>query len=195
MIRICLRSVLLTVCAAGWAQATLLTTISWTSSTVFFGLPWNMVTEPDTPEWAKLPNAKQWLALQGALQFNDSTSILWVLRALQYFDGPNTSFWLDLYWQTPGLPNSPATVETPEMGSFFSLLAALILLSIQGHKRGSSFSIPPKPCARRPRLFPSGGLWNEGISSFTDRMPSLLFYQVCQSLGAGRARRTDRRRP
>ncbi|MBL8231996.1 MAG: PEP-CTERM sorting domain-containing protein [Bryobacterales bacterium] len=146
MIQHILQTAVLTILFAISSQAALLTTYTWTTSNISYNLEWTLVTDDDTPEWAKLPNARHWVMLSDAIQFSNAPGLLLVLRAVQYLDNANTTWWMDVH-SLSGDPADPvgSTSDTPEPGTMALIAAALTGLAIRRLRQSSTRRIPPAP--------------------------------------------------
>jgi hypothetical protein len=126
MLKSLLRSIAAAMLLSVSCHAALLTTYSWRTSYISCQLPWVLVTDDSTPEWAKLPNSRQWVMLQNAIQFNDAPGLLLVLRAVQFFNSRETLWWMDIY--SPGSDSEGDASNTPEPASYALLLSGAALL-------------------------------------------------------------------
>jgi hypothetical protein len=122
---------------AALAQATPVIRPVYSGMSPQFGPILHMVTEEDTPEWAKLPEAIAWYEIRFNAGGTDSTEM--VLRGVLLM-GPD---WR-IIPKYEIVPVGEESANNPEPGTFLLMAAGAVLLIGSRYRQARS-----KPCWRR----------------------------------------------
>lgn len=99
---------------------------------------WTMVTEEETPEWAKIPNARAWYELRvGILEANPNGTLM-VLRGILLAHGNQLYAipWIEFLPGWPGnRPPRPDMEDTPEPATAGVVAVALLAAAVVRRRR------------------------------------------------------------
>jgi hypothetical protein len=130
--------------AAALAQATPVTRPVYSGLSPQFGTILHMVTDEDTPEWAKLPNARAWYEIVTGFQLGGSEGILIAFRGVLMLDPEwRVITWSEIIPVGQGEEESETT-HNPEPGTLLMMAAGALLLIGVRHRQAKS-----NPCWRR----------------------------------------------
>lgn len=118
------------------AQATPVIDISYGGVQIDFKAVLHPVTTEDTPEWAKLPNARAWWEIKYGIEINDTRGMLMVFRGVLLMDpGWRVVRWMEIVPIQGPVGSNDDPNGTPEPGTFMLMAFGGALLAFFRRRR------------------------------------------------------------